>query len=74
MIDRTALRDVADTMYACREWFEGYKVAYTGADMIAMARMVMEREREHGDAVKRAAWERAHGMEPARLPRSMAER
>ena len=44
MIDRTALRDVADTMYACREWFEGYKVAYTGADLIAMARMVMERE------------------------------
>jgi hypothetical protein len=31
---------------------EGYKVAYTGADLIAMARMVMKREREHGDAVK----------------------
>lgn len=37
-------------MYACREWFEGYKVAYTGADLIALARMVMEREREHEDA------------------------
>jgi hypothetical protein len=67
LIDRTALRDVADTMYACREWFEGYKVASTSADVIAMARMVMEREREHEhrDAVRRAAWERAHGMEPA---------
>jgi hypothetical protein len=61
-------------MYARREWFEGYKVAYTGADLISMARMVMEREPEHGDAVKRAAWERALGMEPARLPRSMAEK
>ena len=62
MIDRTALRDVADTVYACREWFEAYKVAYTGADVVEMAKMVMKRERDLADAVKRAAWEIAHGI------------
>ncbi len=57
---RTALRDVADTMYACREWFEGYKVPYTGADVVAMASLALKRERELSDAVKREAWERAN--------------
>jgi hypothetical protein len=62
LIDRTAQRDVADTIYACREWFEGYKVAYTGADLVAMASLALKRERELDDEVKRAAWEIAHGI------------
>jgi hypothetical protein len=57
---RTAVRDVADTMYACREWFEGYKVAYTGADLVAMAQMVLKRERDLADKAKRARWEKDH--------------
>ena len=74
MIDPTALRDVADTMYACREWFDSHGILCAAADLLVMSRMVMDREREHGDAVKRGVWEKAHGMEPARLPRSMAEK
>ena len=54
---------MADTLYACREWFEGYAVPYTAADLLTMARMALDRERELSDALKRAAWERAHGME-----------
>jgi hypothetical protein len=62
LIDRTALRDVADTVYACREWFEAYKVAYTGADVVEMAKMVMKRERDLADAAKRSRWEKAHDI------------
>lgn len=57
---RTAVRDVADTMFACREWFAGYGVAYTGADLVAMAFMVMKRERDLSDKAKRARWEKDH--------------
>jgi hypothetical protein len=57
---RTAVRDVADTMYACREWFEGYKVPYTGADLIAAASLTLKREREIADGIKRGKWERDH--------------
>jgi hypothetical protein len=59
---RTAVRDVADTMFACREWFEGYKVPYTGADLVAMAKLVIAREREIRDDNKRRKWERDHRM------------
>jgi hypothetical protein len=59
---RTGVRDVADTMYACREWFEGYKVAFTGADLVAMAKLILAREREIADGIKRAKWERRHEM------------
>jgi hypothetical protein len=62
LIDRTALRDVADTMETCKVWFDGQKVAYTAADLIEMAKMVLRRDRELDDASKRAAWEIAHGI------------
>jgi hypothetical protein len=31
---RTVLRDIGDTMYACREWFESYNVPNGKAGMI----------------------------------------
>jgi hypothetical protein len=41
---RMALIDVCDTADMCRRWFEVNKVSYTAADLITMARMVLERE------------------------------
>jgi hypothetical protein len=47
---KRALRDVADTAYACKVWFECYlvtdggKVPFTGADVIAMTKLVLARE------------------------------
>lgn len=38
--------DVADTMYACKRWFEGYAIPFTAADVVAMAALVLQRERE----------------------------
>jgi hypothetical protein len=37
---------VADTMYACLAWFVSYKVSYTAADLLAMTRMVLDRDHE----------------------------
>ena len=54
--------DVTAAMERCMDWFDANKVAYTGADLVAMARMVMKREQEIGDAAKRTAWERTHGI------------
>jgi hypothetical protein len=42
---RQPLIDVADTMYACRKWFEAHEVAFTASDLLAMTRLVLERER-----------------------------
>jgi hypothetical protein len=39
------LIDVADTMVACKKWFESHDVAFTASDLVAMARLVLERER-----------------------------
>jgi hypothetical protein len=45
------LVEVADTMDACRCWFETQGLAFTNADLIAMARAVMERfDRERREA------------------------
>jgi len=41
---RGAVVDVADTAYMCKAWFASYGVAATAADIMAMCRMVMERE------------------------------
>ena len=68
MIDRTAQRDVADTIYACREWFEGYKVAYTGADVVAMASLVLKREREYGDAASAGNGSASKASGTSRMP------
>jgi hypothetical protein len=35
---------VVDVAYMCKAWFASYGVAATAADIMAMCRMVMERE------------------------------
>jgi sarcosine oxidase delta subunit len=40
---RAALIEVADTADGCRRWFASQKIPATAADIIAMARLVMER-------------------------------
>ena len=57
------LQEVTDAMHDCRDWFEREGIAYTAADLLTMARMVMKREGEIADAAKRAKWERRHEME-----------
>lgn len=42
---RQPIIDVADTMYVCKKWFEGHEVAFTAADLVGMARLLLERER-----------------------------
>jgi hypothetical protein len=35
--------DVADTMDACRTWFESYRLPFVNTDLIAMTRLILER-------------------------------
>ena len=57
---RKALRDIGDTMFACREWFMTYCATHTSADIVAMAKLVLAREREITDGIKRAKFEARH--------------
>lgn len=41
---RQAITDVADTAYGCKLWFESQGLQATAADIVAMARLVLERE------------------------------
>lgn len=41
---RSALVDVCDTAYACKLWFQSYGFEPTAADLVAMTRLIMERE------------------------------
>jgi hypothetical protein len=53
-------------MGALKTWFDTHKMTCTAADLVAAASLVLKRERDLGDAKKRAAWERQHEMgEPA---------
>jgi hypothetical protein len=36
--------DVADTMEICKRWFQTHSVTFSDADLIAMARMTLDRE------------------------------
>lgn len=52
------LVEVADTMDACRVWFETNELPYNNADLVAMTRMVLERfdaERRRDDELTREA-------------------
>jgi hypothetical protein len=40
-----SLIDVSDIMVACKKWFESHDVAFTVSDVLAMAQLVLERER-----------------------------
>jgi hypothetical protein len=39
-----ALIDVCDTAYMCKLWFDSYGLVATAADVVALTRLVMERE------------------------------
>lgn len=41
---KKAIIEVADTAYLCRLWLETYTKEFTAADVLAMTRMVMDRE------------------------------
>jgi hypothetical protein len=41
---RDALIGVCDAAYMCKLWFESYGLAATAADVVALTRLVMERE------------------------------
>jgi hypothetical protein len=60
MNDDHAFNAVTAAMEACRTWFEREEITYTAADLLVMAKMVMRRERELGDAEKRAKFEARH--------------
>ena len=45
---RGPLIEVADTMHFCTRWFESYGLAHTGADVVAMAALVLKREARNG--------------------------
>ena len=51
---RAALADISTTMEHCKSWFEAQGIAFTGADLVAMASLVMKRERDLADAAKRS--------------------
>ena len=55
-----AMEDVIDVTDACRAYFEHGGVTYTAADMVAMAKLAMTRQREIADAEKRERWEKKH--------------
>lgn len=52
---RNALIEVADTAYACKLWFESYGLAATASDVVAMTRLVIEREMAITTAEAKAA-------------------
>jgi hypothetical protein len=47
-LSKKATREVADAAYACLTWFRAYapKMPITGADVVAMVALVLQRERE----------------------------
>jgi hypothetical protein len=42
---RQPVIEITDTMYVCKKWFECHDVPFTAADLLAMKRLVFERER-----------------------------
>jgi hypothetical protein len=51
----TAMVDVADAAYACKLWFEGNGLRPTAAAVVAMTRLVLERETGPGGAPGRGS-------------------
>ena len=41
---RQPVIDVADTMYICKKWFEAHEIKFTAADLLAMTKLVLDRE------------------------------
>ena len=53
-----AMMDVTDAAYACKLWFEDNGLPPTAADVVAMARLMLEREAELKVAPMRRAIDR----------------
>jgi hypothetical protein len=41
---RQPLADVSDLMCVAKKWFDSHEVAFTASDLLAMTRLVLERE------------------------------
>ena len=41
---RQSIRDVADTMYMMKTWFEEYRMNCTASDLIEVTKFILERE------------------------------
>ena len=57
-----AMEDVIEVTDACRAYFEHGGVPHTAADMVAMAKLAMTRQRDLADEAKRSRWEKAHDI------------
>ena len=56
---KNGFNEIAATMGACKGWLDGAKVPYDGGDIVAMAKLVLSREREIADKAKREKFESA---------------
>ena len=56
---KDALNEIVATMGACKGWFDG---ARAGADLVAMAKLVIALERDHADKAKREKFEARHRL------------
>ncbi len=61
---KDGFNEIVATMGACKGWLDGAKVPYDGGDIVAMAKLVLNRERELAEIAKRDERERAHEIEP----------
>ena len=43
---KTALIEVVDTAYFVRQWFKSYGIEHSGADVVALTALILDRERK----------------------------
>lgn len=60
---KDGFNEIVATMGACKGWLDSAKVPYTGADIVAMAKLVLSRERDIKDAAKRERGAKAQEIE-----------
>ena len=61
---KDAFNEIVATMGACKGWLDSAKIPYDGGDIVAMAKLVLNRERELAEMAKRDERERAREIEP----------
>ena len=55
---KNGFNEIVATMGACKGWLDSAKVPYDGGDIVAMAKLVIAREREIADEAKREKFEK----------------
>ena len=55
---KDGFNEIVATMGACKGWLDSAKIPYDGGDIVAMAKLVIAREREIADETKRAQLEK----------------